>query len=174
MLIDYRSANEKGFVLVAVMLILLVLTVVGIAAMGTTGVEHMLSGNMRLREENSSRADGGMEIMSGLIEQVIRNGDTGNFAGIVTDANLITELRTTTFDADTVDVTIPDIGVEIDIDKMYTKWMGGSAMEFASGYEGAGKSGANGSYTYFRVNSRSAALAGSEAEVGSIYRYVNN
>jgi len=174
MSINSRSANEKGFVLVAVMLILLVLTVVGIAAMGTTGVEHMLSGNMRLREENAARADGGMEIMSGLIEQVIRNGSTGNFAGIVTDGNMITELRTTTFDADAVDVTIPDIGVEIDIDKMYTKWMGGSAMEFASGYEGAGRSGASGSYTYFRVNSRSAALAGSEAEVGSIYRYVNN
>ena len=56
--------------------------------------------------------------------------------------------------------------------------IGGTAMEFASGYEGAGKSGGSGFYTFYRVNATSTRLdapAGNmmaQSQVGTIYRYV--
>ena len=55
---------------------------------------------------------------------------------------------------------------------MYTKAMGGSSVEFASGYEGLGKGAASGTYSYYRINASTSGVAGSEARVGLIYRYV--
>ena len=77
-----------------------------------------------------------------------------------------------TADAQDVNVVVAGQNVNVDIDKMYTKWMGGSAIEFAAGYEGAGKSGGSGFYTFFRINATSVDLNNSASQVGTIYRYV--
>ena len=166
--------NDNGYVLIMVLLLLLVLTIAGIAAIGTSTVENMLSGNIRLRETNLSTADAGAEISTAVIERAVREQDTKGFANIITDAGLAEELRATAFSMDTQDVAFAagNQNVSVDIDKMYTKWMGGSAIEYASGYEGAGKGGASGFYTFYRINSTSTGLLTSEAVVGTIYRYV--
>ena len=77
-----------------------------------------------------------------------------------------------TSDAQDLNVVVAGQNVNVDIDKMYTKWMGGSAIEFAAGYEGAGKSGGSGFYTFFRINATSVDLNNSASQVGTIYRYV--
>ncbi len=165
---------DKGYVLVTSLLMLLVLTVIGISAIGTSTVENMLSGNIRLRELNKYSADAGAEISAAIIERVVREQDTKGFADIINDAGLTTELRSNSFDNDTEDVafTTSHQNVSVDIDKMYAKWMGGTAIEFAAGVEGIGKSAGSGFYTFFRVNSLSTGQLNSEAEVGAIYRYV--
>ena len=167
--------NENGYILVVVLLLLLVLTVIGIAAISTSTVENTLSGNIRLKERNVSKADGAVEVSTAVIERTVREQDTTGFANIINDPNLPTELRSTFFDPDgNTDVTfvVAAQKVSVDIDKMYTKWMGGSAIEFAAGYEGAGKSGGSGFYTFYRINATSVDLANSAAQVGTIYRYV--
>ena len=157
--------NDNGYVLVTVLLLLLVLTISGIAAIGTSTVENMLSGNIRLRETNLSTADAGSEICTAVIERAVREQDLKGFANIITDGNLPTELRSSSFSTDTQDVGFSsgNQNVSVDIDKMYTKWMGGSAIEFASGYEGTGKSGSSGNYTFYRINSTSTGMLTSEA-----------
>ncbi|MBI5739671.1 MAG: hypothetical protein HZA16_03025 [Nitrospirae bacterium] len=169
-----RGANDNGYVLITVLLLLLVLTVVGMTAIGTSSVENMLSGNIRLRERHVSSADGGAEICTAVIERGVREMDTQGFTAIVTDTNLPAELRTTAFDNDgNSDVAVADQNLAVDIDKMYSKWIGGTAIEFASGYEGVGKSGGTGFYTYYRINSESSeAITNSQGNVGAIYRYV--
>jgi hypothetical protein len=114
-----------------------------------------------------------------IIERVLREHDTLYFANIA-DAALPNELRSSPFDADNADSS-PDItfaidsnnnNINVDIDRMYSRWMGGTAIEFASGYEGVGKSGGSGFITFFRINSSSEDIRDSSADVGAIYRYV--
>jgi Tfp pilus assembly protein PilX len=173
--------KNDGYILITVLLLLLVLTIIGMAAINTSTVENVLSGNVRLRERNISKADAGAEVSSGLIERSVRESDITGFTNIVSPSYassspdyLPTELRTTAFDTDTQDVafTIDTQNVTVDIDKMYSKWIGGTAIEFAAGYEGVGKSGGSGFYTYYRINATGFGLVLSNAEVGTIYRYV--
>ncbi len=178
--------QENGYILVTVLLLLLVLTIVGMSAIGTSSLENMLSGNIRIKERNIAKAEGGADISTAVIERTVRTQDTKNFATIIKDPNLPTELRSSPFDPDdTDDTNIPDTDLAIDIhpgnagddvlvdiDKMYTKWIGGTAIEFASGYEGVGKSGGRGFYTFYRINSTGNDLASSSSCVGCIYRYV--
>ena len=176
--------NEKkheGYILITVLLLLLVLTILGMAAINTSTVENVLSGNIRLRERNISKADAGTEISGGLIERAVRESDITGFTNIISPTfastsvdYLPTELRTTAFDPDTQDIsfTVDTQNVTVDIDKMYSKWIGGTAIEFASGYEGVGKSGGSGFYTFYRINATGFGMVLSNAEVGTIYRYV--
>jgi Tfp pilus assembly protein PilX len=173
--------NEKGYILITSMLMLLVLTVIGLAAINTSTIENKLSGNMRLRERNVSKADGGLGISNKIIEHLVREGDQTGFADIIGDATLETELRSVSFDCDTNEDANPDVSyavddaaannVNVDIDKMYNTW-GNDAIEFAAGYEGLGKGGASGFRVFYRINASSSGLASSAAEVGSIYRYI--
>ena len=172
---NMKNNNDRGYVLITVLLIMLVLIVIGMAALGTSSIENMLSGNMRLKERNVSKADGAVEISTAVIERTVREQDDVGFANIVTDNNLPNELRAIAFDADgNTDVSLIASGQDttVDIDKMYTKWIGGSAIEFAAGYEGVGKSGGSGFYTYYRINAMGEDAVDSTAIVGSIYKYV--
>ena len=173
--------DNDGYILITVLLLLLVLTILGMAAINTSTVENVLSGNVRLRERNLSKADAGVELSSGLIERSVRESDITGFTNIVSptfastsDDYLPNELRATAFDTDTQDLafTVDSQNVTVDIDKMYSKWIGGTAIEFAAGYEGAGKSAGSGFYTFYRINAQGFGLVLSNAEVGTIYRYV--
>jgi Tfp pilus assembly protein PilX len=175
------AGNNKGYVLVTSLLMLLVLTVIGLAAISTSTLENLLSGNIRLKESNLAIADGCGEISLMVIERAIRNEDYRGFSNIVTDSNLSQELRAGSFDSDTLTAAEADLICDdglggttsvVDIDVMYPKWIGGTSIEFASGYEGLGKGGGSGYSTYYRVNASGAGLMNSESNIGSVYRYV--
>ena len=174
------KSDNNGYILITVLLLLLVLTIVGMAAINTSTIENVLSGNVRLRDRNISKADAGAEISAGLIEHVARDSDIQGFTNIVspnftaTDPNYLpTELRVTVFDTDTQDLAFSVDGqnVTVDIDKMYAKNIPGNANLFAAASEGAG-SGAGGKYIFYRINATGTGLALSNANVGNIYRYV--
>jgi Tfp pilus assembly protein PilX len=168
------KSNDKGYILITVLLLLLVLTIVGMSAINTSTVENMLSGNIRLRETNFSMADAGIELSTAVIERAVTAQDVQGFSNIVDDPTLPTELRSTAFDPDAntdVSYSSDNHSVDVDIDKMYNIW-GNDAIEFAAGYEGLGKGGASGFKVFYRINASSSGLASSEAEVGSIYQYI--
>ena len=173
--------KNDGYILITVLLLLLVLTILGIAAINTSTVDNILTGNVRLRDRNLSKADAGVEISTAVIERLVREGNITGFSNIISPSfdsasaeYLPNELRATAFDTDTQDVafSVDTQNVTVDIDKMYSKWIGGSAIEFASGYEGTGKGAGSGFYTYYRVNATGFGLILSNADVGTIYRYV--
>ncbi len=170
--------NDSGYILITVLLLLLVLTLVGISAINSSTVENMLSGNIRLRERNVSKADAGIDISTAVIKHTVREMNLEGFTEIIDDANLPQELRSVAFDPDgTTDVSFAfnnelEQSVDVDIDMMYRKWMGGSSVEFASGYEGIGKGGSSGFYLYYRINSVGSGLTSSRTQLGAIYRYV--
>jgi Tfp pilus assembly protein PilX len=95
-----QKHDNEGFILITVLLLLLVLTIVGMSAVNTSTVENMLSGNMRIRERNLSRADTGIELSAAVIERALSEQDVQGFADIVKDANLPIELRSAAFNPD--------------------------------------------------------------------------
>jgi hypothetical protein len=55
-------SREKGFVLVATLMILLILTIIGISATSTTMIELMIAGNDRIHKSSFFQADAGTEL----------------------------------------------------------------------------------------------------------------
>ena len=96
--------QENGYILVTAILLLMVLTVIGMAAMGTSSIENILSGNIRIIEENEALASSGIKHVPGPVEDVIKETSPDDYApyiGTATDiASLASELRTVTFDQD--------------------------------------------------------------------------
>ncbi|WP_319547568.1 pilus assembly PilX N-terminal domain-containing protein [Desulfogranum marinum] len=64
--------NDDGFVLVAALLMLVVLTLIGIAATSTTNIELKIAGNDKTAGESFHKADGGLEASIEVLEQNIR------------------------------------------------------------------------------------------------------
>lgn len=175
------NRNNKGYILITSLLMLLILTVIGLAALGTSSIENLISGNMRLHESNLAKADGCSELSLNIVERTVRNEDSRGFADVVTDPNLSFELRTNIFNPDqasmAADVTCDNNSGDgptalVDIDVMMTGLLPGSAIEFASGYEGIGKGSGSGYATYYRINSSGSGLMNSTSNVGSVYIYV--
>lgn len=174
-----KTADKSGYILITTLLLLLVLTTVGLSAIGTSSIENALSGNIRLKERNSAKAEAGINISHLLVKDLIRREDTSNFNNIIQDSTLLQELKSSNFDTDDIqsdpDVSfIVDTGpANVDIDKMdIIAWAEGSALEFASGHEGPGKSAATGNVTFYRINSRGIGLVRSETDAGVVYKYV--
>ncbi len=64
----YGIRSEKGFVLVAALACLAVLSLIGIAAMHTSNIEKTIAQNVNLAEKTFYRADGGTEVGIEMIE----------------------------------------------------------------------------------------------------------
>ena len=178
-MINKILSENRGYILITTLLLLVVLTIIGFAALSTSRLENILSGNIRLREKAFAGADSAIEIVIPLIKDAIRTQSLSGYTNIVNDSSLDTELRNTAFDSTdstsiNPDVTtvLNDLTVNVDIDKMYIKRIGGTAIEYASGYEGIGKSGASAFYAFYRINSVATGPVSSEAVVGTIYKYV--
>jgi hypothetical protein len=67
----YTVANEQGFVLVTALIIMVLLTIIGIAATNTSVTELQIAGNDRLQKQTFSQADGGTQMGSNLLEENI-------------------------------------------------------------------------------------------------------
>ena len=87
-------SNEKGSTLIISVLVLLLLTVIGIAATNTSTIEILISGNDKLHKMAFHQADGGAEVGIELVEQNInRSGfnaaELANLRGVnATNPNL--------------------------------------------------------------------------------------
>lgn len=66
-----HTDNEEGFVLVTALLIMLVLTIIGIAANRNTSTELLIAGNDRTHKQTFYEADGGTEFAAEVLEQNI-------------------------------------------------------------------------------------------------------
>jgi Tfp pilus assembly protein PilX len=170
-------------VLIVSLLLLLVATVVGITALSTSTTKVMIAGNQRLSEMNFSSADGGISASVPIIETTAYDrAVSATYSAdpdITISADFTNEITgALPMDADTA--AAPDIGfalgsttVSVDVDYLYASSPAGSAIEFASGYEGFGKgAGSGGAEVYYTVNSLSEGDAGSESGVYAVYRYV--
>lgn len=176
--------RDDGYILITCLLMVLVLTVVGLAAIGTSTMENIVSWNIRVKETNLAEADGCAELSTAVLRRVLGNFDTVGYNAMVNDPDLFTELSSRQFWTDPNDAAIDPIDrlwdvvcniggqtVTADIDMMYSKYIEGSSIEFAAGYEGVGKGASSGSIIYYRINSYGRQTLNTERAVGTIYRY---
>lgn len=181
--------SEKGIVLVVSLLLLLVATVVGITALSTSTTNVMMTGNQLLSERAFAAADSGIFVTDPIIDDTAYNRAVSSIyttaPALVPDPTDFIDEITGALVMDSDDpITSPDIQytlgagataitVSVDVDYLYSALAAGSAIEFASGYEGMGKgAGAGGVEIYYAVLSVGQGTLGSESEVCSLYKYV--
>jgi hypothetical protein len=82
-----HTNNEQGFVLVYSLLIMMLLTIIGIAATTNTIMELQISGNDRTYKETFYQADGGTRLAIRLIEESL--GSPGGFTALDGDDRLV-------------------------------------------------------------------------------------
>lgn len=176
-----------------VMMVLLMLTVLGIAAITVTGVENNMAGLQRTMEASANAAESCLGTGANIIQQVFlpENGtqvpaallDNSSPPGPVPNANqtvLQNELignpeNNTDAVTGAPNLVMPGgIGpyaVAGDIDRLYVKMRAGSGQQQFAAYDGAGVgAGSNGVDAYFRISCVATNTAtGTESKVSAIY-----
>jgi len=153
--------DQRGSALVVALLMLVVLTLLGIAALTTTTVELQISGNDKVTKKAFYSADGGTLMASELLEQNIEDRSwtasvasprlVGNVSVVTTNFYLNQSSNTpnpmpsdTNRDAiypSTATNTVPHTNIKV---RGRSELSTGSAIQLAAGYEGKGKGAAGG------------------------------
>ena len=194
--------NNEGFVLVVALLIMLVLSIIGIAANRNTSTELLIAGNDRTHKETFHEADGGIEVGQELLEQnlaCIPGFPSHNFdapydyldnGGLLDDFAYVTPGSSLEFWRNNLEDPLPvpsDTTRDIYFPWDYqnddphtnlkiagdTKLTTGAAIQMAAGYEGKGKGiSAGGTYLAYDIAAQRAGRNSSSAIVKIQYRHV--
>ncbi len=186
-----RLSDEQGMAMLTVVMVLMILTVLGIAAITVTGTENKMAGLQRTMEASAQAAESCLGTGANIIQQVFlpESGSLipaalldnfsppgpvpiGNKA--VLEGELIgnPENNTdTTATAPNLTMTVGPYAVAGDIDRLYVKMRAGSGQQQFSAYEGTGVgAGSNGVDAYFRISCVATNTAtGTESKVSAIY-----
>jgi len=175
-----RPAGERGIALLTVVLILMVLSVIGIASITLTGLEGRLAVYVRTGEAAAVAAQACLSTAVTTLEATIRDSkvpdamlDNAATPGPVPNANAATLLSEVLgaigFEnfTDTLPATYPNFNLGIpnpaqtlnnyvvqgDIDRLYSKAGSGGSMLMIQGYEGLGAgTGAGGTEILYQIS----------------------
>jgi len=179
--------------MLTVMMVLLMLTVLGIAAITVSGLGNTMAGLQRTMEASANAAESCLGTGANIIQQVFlpENGsqipaallDNSSPPGPIPNGNktileneLIGNPENNTDQASGVPNlvmpgTIGPYRVAGDIDRLYVKMRAGSGQQQFAAYDGAGVgAGSNGVDAYFRISCLATNVAtGTESRVSAIY-----
>ncbi|HET6466294.1 MAG TPA: pilus assembly PilX N-terminal domain-containing protein [Nitrospiria bacterium] len=177
--------EERGAILLVTMMILLVLTVMGIAAISTTTSELQITGNAKVQNMVFYGADGGSRTYVPILKSIIDNRaiPAAPLGTPVQDSNLLNELLGLNVsppndggsDSPTnhpdLSLTAGNITVGVDIDRVQERFLSGGASEFAGGYEGIGASSSSGGIGIYYAMDSVGQIGPSESQVSHVYIY---
>ena len=187
------SGNDRGMAMLTVMMVLLMLTVLGIAAITVSGLGNTMAGLQRTMEASANAAESCLGTGANIIQQVFlpENGsqipaallDNSSPPGPIPNGNktvleneLIGNPENNTDQASGVPNlvmpgTIGPYRVAGDIDRLYVKMRAGSGQQQFAAYDGAGVgAGSNGVDAYFRISCLATNVAtGTESRISAIY-----
>ena len=177
----YIVNNEKGSVLLVSVLILILVTVIGIAATNTSTIEILISGNDKWHKMAFHEADGGSEVGIELVERNIYSAgfDTTDLANLgIIDATNSPDLYMNA-DPGTPPFAAYDANYQGNGTQTNLRIGGnpetatGSAIQMAAGYEGIGKGSAGGGgQIMYDIWSQHIGLGNSEAMIKLQWRHV--
>ena len=152
--------NENGIALVTVMLVMVIMTVIGIAAITVTGLENRMAGFQRTGEAAATAAEACVGTGVNVIQQTIDQAkvpDTFKVSqgGPVPDSNQTLLEQEIMGQSDNnsdspasptpnMQSTVGVFQVTGDIDRLYARPKAGGSLQFAAGYEGVGAGAAGG------------------------------
>jgi Tfp pilus assembly protein PilX len=183
--------DEQGMALLTVMMVLLMLTVLGIAAITASSLENNMAGLQRGMESSANAAESCLGTGANIIQQVFlpENGSQVPAAlisasGPVPSGNETvleneltgnpensTDVPTGPSAAPNLIMTVGPYAVAGDIDRLYVKMRAGTGQQQFSAYEGTGVgAGSNGVDAYFRISCVATLSAtGTESKISAIY-----
>jgi hypothetical protein len=181
--------NADGWVTVAALLTLVILTIMGISAVTTSNMEVKIATNDQIHKMSFYAADGGVELGTELLELNIAcpsgfaNDDLSIGNVLVTDKDFwMQDAEPTDADDNVIDYpsdTERDIRIDADsgphtnLSIFGTTAFGvGGAIEMAAGYEGKGKGAAGGGVSLlYQIFSQHLGLSDSESVVAIQWRH---
>lgn len=152
--------DQEGIALVTVMLVMVIMSVIGIAAITVTGLENRMAGFQRTGEAAATAAESCIGTGVNVIQQTIDQAKVPDtfkvtLGGPIPDANqgsLEQEIMgQSDNNTDTPSSVPPNMQATVgvfqvtgDIDRLYAKTKAGGALQFAAGYEGTAGGAAGG------------------------------
>lgn len=177
---DKGPSNERGSVLIVALLILIFLTLLGIASTTTTEIEIQLAGNERFHKVAFYNTDSGVYTSPEIIYRSLEDGAQPSLAGRPVEyleAGADTFFREMMgYDAyDTqkdLRLTIGDETADIDVKRVRQAQVVGGGAEFGSAGEGVGSGSAGGVAIIYSIDSLGTGPSSSQASIVGEYRYV--
>src|SRR5712692_5610952 len=154
-----RLGRQDGIAMLTVLMLTVILTVIGIAAITTTSMDIRMAGGERLREGSVNAAESCMSSAVQIIQQTLQNSSIpSTLTGVgsnpaITVNPLQSEIMGASDDSPDPNVagnapnavlTIAPYTVNMDIDRLYAKPKAGGSLQFAGGYEGTAGGAAGG------------------------------
>lgn len=148
--------NQDGVALLTVLMIMVIMAVIGLAAITVTGLENRMAGFGRTGEAATTAAEACIGTAVNIIQQTI---DQGSLPAAYSPNPVPTANATllnqeimgqsdnnpdTAMDFPNTDVMVNGFRVRGDIDRLYVTPKSGGAIQFASGYEGTAAGAAGG------------------------------
>lgn len=173
--------------MLTVLMLTIILTVIGIAAITTTSLDIKMAGGERLREGSVNAAEACMSSAVQIIQQTLQSAAvpsalTATGANpVITVSPLQSEIiGSSDGNPDSADpnvsgnapnavLTISPYTVNVDIDRLYAKPKAGGSLQFAGGYEGtAGGAAGGGIEILYRIDCYARVTSGSTPISGRI------
>jgi len=184
---SYIQDDSGSVTIITAILILVILTLIGLAAMDTTTVELQIAGNDQRSRIAFFNADSGVYGVPKIISRIV---DISNPVGVANEADSIaagaawdaTTDRGTFFDQvmgydpydPTLDVVLGQGGfsTQVDVERVRSRVLAGGGAEFASGTEGIGVGASGGVAVYYELDSWGQSTRGAVSNVIADYRKV--
>src|SRR5437867_6405194 len=196
-------SQEDGIAMLTILMLTIILTVIGIAAITTTSLDIRMAGGERIRESTVNAAEACMSSGVQIIQQTLANGAIpSTLTGAGANPSITLPLGTapgqnplqaeimgqSDGNADSADptvgstrnavLTISNYTVNIDIDRLYAKPKSGSSLQFAAGYQGTGGGAAGGGIEIlYRIdcyaNSTAGGMAQAAGHIAGVYSCVS-
>jgi len=163
-----QQSNERGIALITVMLLLVIMTVLGIASMTLTALENRMAGMSTSTESATAAAEACTGTAVNVIQQTLdAHALPAALLSNATPAGPVPQTNSTVLNQELMgqsdnNVDQPEVTPNIqqtvgvftvrgDIDRLYIKGRSGSGMQQFAGYEGTG-SGAGAYEVFYRVD----------------------
>jgi Tfp pilus assembly protein PilX len=189
--------REDGIAMLTMLMLTVILTVIGIAAITTTTMDLKLAGGERLREVSINTAEACLSSSVQIIQQTIANsGIPASITGgppqnpvIQNPITLQQEIKgepgfeqfndnadpQIAVPAPNAILTMGAVTVNIDIDFLFRRNKPGSSLAFAAGYEGTGAGAAGGGVELlYRITCYSRGAQNTFGQVTGVYACVMN
>ena len=170
--------NEKGAILITMLLLMVIVTLIGVIAINTATVDIQITGNTKRESIAMGAAEAGIDLSIPIIENSVSAGEfvtptiaDNNATSFTISGNTIspdfgsnTEIfedqSAATLEGFVANISIASFGsdsagINIDIDRMYSYMIPGGSIDFAAGYEGIGAGAAGGGVgILYKINSQ--------------------
>ncbi len=184
---SYIQDDSGSVTIITAILILVILTLIGLAAMDTTTVELQIAGNDQRSRIAFYNADSGVYGVPKIVSRIV---DVSNPVGVANEADSIapgaawdaTTDRDIFFDQvmgydpydPALDVVLGQGGfsTQVDVERVRSRVLAGGGAEFASGTEGIGVGASGGVAVYYELDSWGQSTRGAVSNVIADYRKV--